>query len=101
MAEGHVLLNRHTVLLSQTLGFLVCHLNAKVNTSHFFDSINHAYTAPSWRQVNLLSLVVNLLAAKNLLGNVGNHALSQVHNVFVVSICFVQLDHRKFRIMAC
>ncbi|MNC74472.1 hypothetical protein D3C75_1258340 [compost metagenome] len=47
MAEGHVLLNRHTVLLSQTLGFLIGHLNAKVNTRYFFNSINHGYTAPS------------------------------------------------------
>ncbi|MNE98477.1 hypothetical protein D3C80_1969900 [compost metagenome] len=76
-------------------------MNAKVNAGHFFDSINHSNSTPSRRQVNFLALIVNLLAAKHLLSDMSNHILSQLHDVFVVGISFVQLNHRKLRVVAC
>ncbi|MNI55258.1 hypothetical protein D3C73_1101960 [compost metagenome] len=101
MTKGHVLLNRNAVFFCQTLCFFICHMHTKVNASHFFNSINHSDTAPAWRQIDFLSLVVDLLAAKNLLSDMGNHILSQLHNVLVVRIRFVQLNHGELRVMAC
>ncbi|MNR49824.1 hypothetical protein D3C85_1692550 [compost metagenome] len=76
-------------------------MNAKVDTCHLFDSIHHGHAAPLRCQVHFMALVINLQGPQNLLGDMSNHALGQMHNVLVVSISFVQLNHCKFRIVAC
>ncbi|MNV79663.1 hypothetical protein D3C71_1732260 [compost metagenome] len=94
-----MLLNRHPMLLRQTMSFLIRHVNAEVHTRYFLDGINHRYAAPFRRQVDFVALIVDLLRTEHFLGDMRDQILGQFHDILVVGIRLIQLNHRKLWVM--
>src|SRR5690606_9272509 len=100
MPERHMRLYRNFMLLRQTVSFLIAHLNTEVYTGYFLNSIYHRYPAPLRRQIYFMALIKIDLRSKHFFGNMSNHILGQRHDILVIRIGLIQLDHRKFRIVA-
>ena len=71
----------------------------KVYAGIFLNSVNHGDTCERFAKVDFLAAINDFSCAQYLFGNIAQQLFSQVHDVFIVGICLIELEHGEFWIV--
>ena len=90
----------HMVLIRQGFGLLVRSYCAEINTRVFLDSVDHRHAAEGLFHINDGAVVTDDRTAADLLRQIAEHALRQLHHALVVRVSLVELHQGKLRVVA-
>ena len=95
-----VFFNRNILFSGDSFGFIQSHILPEVNTSDFFDSVNHVDAFEWFVDLDFSSLVVDRSVTFNGFSSVLDDTFSQVHDIVEVSVSLVNFDRCKLRVMS-
>ena len=87
------------MLVCQLLGFLITLHFVKINTGIFLDAVYHGNALEGLTKVDLDTIVAEFGAADNLLCQIAEHTLGQLHHTLIIGICLIKLHQRELRIV--
>ena len=94
------LLVRNMMCLCQRFRFVVGLYFSEVHTGVLLDCIDHRHTRKRLGQVDFDAAVGNRFGAEDAARDRADQVLGQLHNPIVIGICLIQLQQRKFRVVA-
>ena len=90
----------------KSLCLFICPDGLKINAGFFLDGIFHGQAAERLTQINLLACpilfisIINGCASTDLLRQITEHTLCQLHHTIIVCVCLIQFHQGEFRIMS-
>ena len=93
------LLELHIVDLCDCLGLLIGADRAEVHAGVFLHRIDHGQPAERLRHVNDRIFVLDDGASADLLRQIAEHGLGQLHHAIVIGVRLIKLHQRKLRVV--